>query len=69
MVAVVLFYVHLVYVIVICYRYFMVIWYMYFMVIWCIKGHLVYFSRFGVLYKKKSGNPALDSSSSLISAF
>jgi hypothetical protein len=26
--------------------------------IWFIYGYLVYFSRFGILYQEKSGNPA-----------
>jgi hypothetical protein len=32
-----------------------------------ISSNLVYFSRFGILYKGKSGNPGLDGSSRLIS--
>jgi hypothetical protein len=44
---------------------FMTIWSTYFTPNWCILwtfgifcGRLVYFSRFGLLYQKKSGNPA-----------
>jgi hypothetical protein len=30
------------------------------MAIWKIFGHLVFFSRFGMFYRKKSGNPAYE---------
>jgi hypothetical protein len=49
--------------------YFMAIWSMYCRVIWYILGlfvifydHLVYFSRFGMLYEEKSSNPAVGTS-------
>jgi hypothetical protein len=28
--------------------------------IWLVRGNLVYFSRFGILYQEKSGNPECD---------
>jgi hypothetical protein len=49
------------------FEYFTAIWYTYFTAIWYILmpfgmfcGNLVYFSRFGMLYQEKSGNPGQD---------
>jgi hypothetical protein len=46
-----IFYGHLVYFTVFCY----ILW-----TIGIVRGNLVYFSRFGILYQEKSGNPVRD---------